>query len=1112
MRTRRPVIWVALGWASCVAVSVPSAFAAPETGTFDHWDVRDGLPQASVHDFSQSPDGSMWLATSGGLVRFDGYTFTVFDRARLPGLEAVRFTRLEPADDGNLWVGSERGLFLVRALHAEALGPRRPVVDLAKDAEGHLVVAYEGGLFRVVDGQVEPLDSPESVQKLFLHAGSIYGTHWGGAHTCLIGPCPPLPEAPPVPGVHEWLHAPDGRLLVATGRGLFIREDDQWSSLFTVPHDDTRIPTCRVWQDELWCAVGERALPISALEGRSLDHARFRATRMGVDREGGLWLGTDGSGMTRLGLPSHDYLGRGWPVTDVATGPDGSLFVGVRDVQGPVPLPWTSGAAFWQEAPESILVFSRGELMRFDGLGTRPITHRGDLRFGRTPVEGPWLTVGGTLYRVQGEETHAVVEAAQLGARSLRPIRGDSESVWLVADEAELVFWRDGGPQARYDITPWALVRDVVLRERVVLVATYGTGLVVIPRSQPRRARAYPSPAGGCDDFVSHLFVFPEELWMNTNRGLGRVTAAALDVVPARIDCRLAGTEEANGAQGIITAEGAIVAPTLRGAVRLHPSRFSDGPPPLARAESWSHRGERLRSGFHLEGPETFHLELSAAYFENPHVVSFRHRLLGHSEEWSKPSTSRSLEYPDLGPGVYRFEVQARGFGDWGPVDGLGFIRDPAWWERPLLRIGFPVAVALGAIFLLAVSLRRARRRSARLAEEVSRRASAQAALEEQLDAHIALSGQLEAARRLEGLGRLSGGVAHDFNNLLTVVRAHASMLEDHPDEEVRSEAEGLHDVVDRGISVAKGLLQFGRSVSGNHFVDLSERSRELIPLLRRLIRREIALELHAAPESHVGLLPGHVDQVVTNLVLNARDAIADRGRVKIAVRRTAAEVVLSVEDDGAGMTEEQRTRALEPYFSTKPMGQGTGLGLSSVHGILSAADGQIDIESTPGEGTVVRITLPLVEPRVESDESPPAPLPSAGLRVLVIDDREEVRRALRLALRKLGWTGSVVGTLLEAEAVLRESPVDLLISDVVMPEMSGPEVRARLQQIQPELPTLFLSGHVSSELSGVTANEVVLAKPFDAPALARAAARVLDPNPAAPSSSDAEPTQPPVG
>jgi CheY-like chemotaxis protein len=368
----------------------------------------------------------------------------------------------------------------------------------------------------------------------------------------------------------------------------------------------------------------------------------------------------------------------------------------------------------------------------------------------------------------------------------------------------------------------------------------------------------------------------------------------------------------------------------------------------------------------------------------------------------------------------------------------------------------------------------------------------------------------------MEAVGRLAGGIAHDFNNLLTVISGHAQLLMDELPSESRARPEALAiaNATDRAANLTAGLLAFSRKqVANPRVLDLADVIQSMSGLLRRMLGEHIEVTLQAA--SGLGRVRAdatHLEQVVMNLAVNARDAMPEGGRLGFGLANTEIErsaanplppgayVVLTVTDSGVGMDAETRAHLFEPFFTTKAVGKGTGLGLATVYGIVRQSGGDIRVDSAPGQGSTFRIFLPRVD---EPAEDTPGPAPAALLpggteTILLVEDDDAVRQLAVIVLRRLGYT---VLEAPEAEAATRiftthAGPLHLLVTDVIMPGLSGPRLAERLRALRPGLRVLFLSGYSEEELDitqGAGPDTRFLAKPYLGTTLARTIREVLE-------------------
>ena len=366
----------------------------------------------------------------------------------------------------------------------------------------------------------------------------------------------------------------------------------------------------------------------------------------------------------------------------------------------------------------------------------------------------------------------------------------------------------------------------------------------------------------------------------------------------------------------------------------------------------------------------------------------------------------------------------------------------------------------------------------------------------------VALGEALRRAQRLEALGRLAGGIAHDFNNMLTVIDGFATIAGMHMPPGAGVEAlDQVRGAAARGQQLTQRLLAFARSQSSEPTSLLVHDVFEaLLPSLRRLAGDGVQVTLDAAPVPPVRADRAQLEQVLVNLVVNARDACSDGGDITIAVRPERVEALvpdgpapgdhvrIDVTDTGGGMAAETLERIFEPFFTTKNSelrGSGTGLGLASVHGSVAQAGGHIAVESAPGAGARFTIRLP-VDPDPVSPPAPdlPAAVPARGSeRILVCEDEPQVLALVRRILEDAGY--DVTGTQDPAEAldlaVTAAEPFDLLVSDVLMPGMSGPDLAERLRDERPGVPVLFMSGYAAESFEGSDwlRRSVLVSKPF---------------------------------
>ncbi len=380
------------------------------------------------------------------------------------------------------------------------------------------------------------------------------------------------------------------------------------------------------------------------------------------------------------------------------------------------------------------------------------------------------------------------------------------------------------------------------------------------------------------------------------------------------------------------------------------------------------------------------------------------------------------------------------------------------------------------------------------------------------------LEEQLRHAQRMDAIGRLAGSVAHDFNNLLSVILSYSTMtLEDlRPTDPLRGDIEAIKLAGERAAELTQQLLAFSRrQILAPKVVDLNEILQVSERMLARLLGENIELSARLARNlSRINVDPGQIDQVLMNLVVNARDAMPTGGKLSIETRdilfdeaaaashfgmKKGLHVQLSVSDTGIGMDEATKSRIFEPFFTTKDSGKGTGLGLSTVFGIVQQSGGSIWVDSEIGKGTRFRIYFPAVsEAAFAARESPIPERLDGNETILLVEDQAEVRRVSCEILRRLGYR--VLEAANPGEAVLEceryPGAIDLLLTDVVMPRMNGRELAERLVKLRPSMAVLFMSGYTEDAIvhHGILDSGIAyLQKPIVPAALARRVREVLD-------------------
>jgi nitrogen-specific signal transduction histidine kinase/CheY-like chemotaxis protein len=379
------------------------------------------------------------------------------------------------------------------------------------------------------------------------------------------------------------------------------------------------------------------------------------------------------------------------------------------------------------------------------------------------------------------------------------------------------------------------------------------------------------------------------------------------------------------------------------------------------------------------------------------------------------------------------------------------------------------------------------------------------------------LEGQLRQAQRMEAIGRLAGGVAHDFNNLLAAILGHSELIMGRlePGHPMRRSAEEVQKAAVRGAMLTRQLLAFGRKdMLTLEVLDLNAVVAGMDGMLRRLIGEDIELvSLGANRPVPVRADRGQLEQVIVNLAVNARDAMPQGGKLTIAVdhvtideaytqrharARLGPNAVLSITDTGVGMDEETIAHAFEPFYTTKPRDKGTGLGLATVYGIVEQSDGHVLVYSEPGVGTCFKVYLPLADALdVVVGEATIGDAPGGSETILLAEDEDVVRALAREVLENKGYRVLEARNGVEAVAAAASAGwIDLLVTDVVMPQMGGGELAQHLTASRPGIKVLYISGYPDDAVvrHGVLERgSALLQKPFALDDFARKVREVLD-------------------
>lgn len=1081
------------------------------------WSIDDGLPQSSVTAIAQDRDGWLHLGTFGGLARFDGQRFESHGAATGVGWSTVRITALMVDRAGRRWLGLQSG-DVVRIEHdgsdAELADPPgldgKPIWALA-EIDGAVWVAGSGGVARH-DGAWTRIEGAGATRAIASHDGRVW--LGGRAGLQVVDGAGATTYETPVGELYALL--PVGADLLLAGEfGVTAVDDDGARVVDPEPSHDLALAA----DGTVYVASGSRVRILGEPGGRRLGS---RVRDVFVDREQVLWVGTDGHGLHRLVREDWTLVDVGASVLPLLEADDGALLVGYGCELGGIArigpdrvISGMSGGCVRALARhrDQIVIGVEDTVARLASDGAfEPIA---DLDHDVLVLQsiGEDLFVGtedGGAFRIRdGIPTPLPI----VDRRILAIAAGPTGEVWFGAQDGLVRLVGERATRwSRTDGIPAAELRALrVDADGTVFMGSYGGGLGILRDGHLHRlTRA----EGLAEDVVSAILDDGRgALWLHGNRGLTRLMRgdleAWLDAPDSTVTVRRWATPEGNGGgqpAGIVLRDGSLALPTIDGVVRIDPSTFRDyGTTPsltLVRAEI---DGVPLVPNLELEVPAgtgRVEIELTAAILRHPELATFEYRVRAGGDDsaqpWLRVGEARRVQWAGFRPGRHRIDLRvANESGLYSPVTTLRFTLAAPWHERWVVRIGLGFAALLVVGAGLGWRARAARRHLAGLQREIDQRLAAEAEAR-------ALSRRLDEAERLEAVGRLAGGVAHDFNNLFAAIRGATSLLTGDPREVDRAKpVRTLEACVDRGARLTSQLLSFARKQHLRaHTFDVGARVAALEALLDAPLPEGVSLHIVTAEEPlYVLADPSALELAVVGLVLNARDALPTGGSITLRVlglddadararwpdlppAHHGAWVVLEVVDDGIGIPDNRLAKVLEPFYSTRS--DATGLGLPSVLGFATQSGGALRLSSREGEGTRVSIVLPRVAPPAVLAPSPTPP--STGVldraepaRIVVVDDDDLVRSAVSMILRRAGHEPRVFADPTEALAALGAGlPCDLLVTDVLMPGLTGSELAARVLAVRPALPVLFISGFMRDVDAGALPGPL-LAKPFGA-------------------------------
>ena len=1109
----------------------------------DQWSSADGLPLDHATDTARTPDGTVWIATFDGLVRFDGDTFHTLGPDELPGMRTNRIAHLAVhPDDGALWILTDQGRAVGRLLDGDFKVwedlPARPHI-LQHDEEG-LWLGTDDGLYRL--DQHPERWRPEQVR------GSVAGT----------------------------VLSPDGSRWVATPDGMLRFRGEGAPTLFG--------PESGVPQDVAFVvadADGWPALLPTELEAHRWTGDRFAPAPLGFRRVDQHLLGPaaldlgGGWGMSPEGVTVHGQLIEPWTgrTFSASVHPDGSLWLatasaGVLRVRRSPLRTLRSGEV--DEQVRTMHLDDAGRLWlvgwwrwwTWTERGAQPlveqeigpsylISHQGrllvasdrllELRSGPegsslVPIEGPRLgqvfstheSRDGDLLLGDSEalwswDGRAWTELMGPGGQPLDQVRRmveHPEGGLLLARVGGGLHWlRGDGSLARYEDAGGRNtdnIRDVRVDGSWLWVGSEDLGLCAVPIEGLEADWRCIGLQNGLPAPGAHLSLVDERdrVWVSTNRGLAVGRQAQLRAFAdgdldrldlLHLDTRhgMLSSEGNGGFDGcaVRDLDGTLWFATQRGAVGVDPIDFELPSAPAVRV-GVARLGQEILGDLPIPTEHealALGLELPESVWSDQ--VVFRHRL--DRGPWSDPEDSRTLRFEVLPPGAFTVEVQAGLAGQWGPVASWSGERQPRLSEHrafPLVVLGGLLTVVLGSLGVWELR-RRARVRD--LEEEVGRRT---AELGES-NAALAQHGErlAEQARRLEQLDVLRTRMLVNLHHeLRTPVSLVAGPLESLRGEQGLSErgrgsmelalrnADALERLLDQLFDIAR--LEACELPIHPCYADVVGLARRVTARMEALARqREVVLAGPEDGEAAAWCDVDLVDKVVSNLVHNALKFSSEGGQVRVDVSSQGEEVLVEVLDQGPGVPESARDHIFHRLYQLDGTdGQGSGVGLALAREIVALHGGQIGVSAGPGgSGSRFWFRLPASDAPLSTaglgatKEAPRAALPEPEAsedapRVLVVDDHPDLRAFLYTQLADT-WQVQVAADGLEALACIEEEAPDLVISDIMMPRMDGLELARRLRRDWPSVALLLLSAKASAEdrVSGLVLADDYLPKPF---------------------------------
>ncbi len=1098
--------------------------------------ASEGFPDNYIRGLVETRSGDLWLATEhSGAVEFHAGRFRAFTVAQ--GLPDNVTNVVYEDRNGGIWAGTRDGAAKRKGDGFEPVSgvPASNVYTITEDDSGAVWIGTETGLLRVRNGTVDqplvPFGSVRVLRILRAHDGSLWvGTERGLAH--LVRATGGAFRVERVFTVRDGLRSAyvnsiaqqrDGVIWVGTlGGGIArLEADEHFRSMGTNEGlaDNNTLDVFVDGEDNLWAATSDGLTRVRKPTIRNFDAPGPWSTSLlwsaNVLPDGTAWIGSGSDGAIRInrdGTARHFTTADGLPSDVVFTSHrrrDGSVWVGTKaGVARLVGDRFTDQtAAMGLQQPTEVRTITEDSRNRLWIGSASSVSVEGPN--GRVVMKHRDGMVHGRIYTIAEDSTHRIWVAGS----ALFVIDGDSMVPFA--------------PAVRDSIThPMTVHTD----GDGVWVGDYRKGLIFIRGDS---LRFFPTERTGL--FSNVLQIIDDghgSLWFTSGSGLQRVRKADLIAylekpdhrIPNRVFTKSDGMRsddfgKAGNSSGTRAPDGRLWLPTTAGLVVLDPAAIPvDSTEPKAYVERVVADGVAIAADSVVTIPRGAHrvsIEFTATVLATPSSLRLWYQLEGVDSTWKElKSDDRVATYEDLPRGRLTFRVKAEtadGVVTRVPVQVVLISTPPLTRSAWFWVLIVAVATTTAATFYR-FRVGRLHEHSAMLQRLVDDRTEALATRER-------LEHELLHAQKMESVGRLAGGIAHDLNNMLTAVVGHAELMafDTTLTDATRADVAEIHLAAKRATDLTAQLLTFARKQKGRpRLLSIGELILRVEKLVARLLPEEITCATEALEgEWSVRVDPGQLEQVVVNLAVNARDAMPAGGTLHIRSRAVTVDaafsakhpdlvpgdyVVLEVKDSGVGMAPDTLARLFEPFFTTKALGKGTGLGLAVSYGIITQYGGHILVDSLEGHGTTFSAYLPRdasTTGETPAADAEPQKQTRGSERILLVEDEETVRAVAERLLRTLGYT---VVTAVDGQDALRvveaaRGDFALVLTDVRMPRLGGPELAAHLHTHWPAVRVAFMSGYTEPAPTGVGLphDHAVLSKPFSITELAGFVRDTLD-------------------